>query len=82
MNFSEMGICPKCGSHCDFGNNDIIQELASIKNGGGVVQIIQQYISRGLPHIDIFQFIKDQSQTNIEEMYKAIGESLTKKINE
>lgn len=82
MTHSEMGICPKCGSHCDFTNYEIIQQLNSIKNGGGLVKLIQQSIARDLSHIDIFQFIKDQSQTNIEEVYEAIGQSLTQKIIE
>lgn len=80
MNYSEMGICPQCLDHCDWTNDEIIQELNAIKSSGSIVTGIQLHIARGLSHMDIFQFVKDQSKTNIEEMHQAIGETLTTKI--
>lgn len=81
-NYSDEGICPKCGEHTDFTNDAIIQELNSLRNVGGVAETIQLHISRGLSHMNIFQFIKDQCETSIEDMYRAIGKSLTHKIIE
>lgn len=80
MLYSEMDICPKCGMHCDFGNDDIIQELAELPRGGSIVEAIRLWIQQNKSHMDIFQFVKDQSQTNVEQMHQAIGEDLTNKI--
>ena len=81
MNYSEMGICPKCGSHCDFTNDELIEELTDVTKGAK--DLISITIRQGIkeePHMSVFEFIKSQAKDNIRMMEEILGIELTNKI--
>ena len=81
MNYSEMGICPHCLEHCDFTNDELIEELTDITKGAN--DLISITIRQGIkeePHMSVFEFIKSQAKDNIRLMEEILGIELTNKI--
>lgn len=81
MNFSEMGICPNCGEHCSFGNDDLIEELKEAATGKDLISLaIKKAIKDKASHTDIFDYIKSQAKDNLRMMSDVLGIELTEKI--
>jgi len=81
MYWSEIDICPKCGSHCSFENWEIIEELEQVATGNDLISFtIRQAIENGASFYEIVDYIKSQAKDNKAMMTDIIGESLTNKI--
>lgn len=80
MTFSEMDICPKCGMHCSFENDELIEELTQIDGKDLISVTIKKAIADKAPHTEIFDYIKSQAKDNIRIMADVLGIELTEKI--
>lgn len=81
MQYSEMGICPKCGEMADFTNDEIIEELTDITKGANdLISITIRHGIKEEPHMSVFEFIKSQAKDNIRMMESLLGIELTNKI--
>ena len=81
MNHSEMGICPNCLEHCDFTNDEIIEELEQVTKGRK--DLISMAVRHGIkhePHLSLFEYIKSQAKDNMRMMEEVLGIELTNKI--
>jgi hypothetical protein len=80
MNFSEMGICPRCGEHCDFENWEIVNELAKLRGKDLISITIRKAIQDNASHTQLFEYIQSQAQDNKIMMQSVIGAELLNKI--
>jgi len=81
MNFSEMGICPNCGEHCDYESPELIEQLQQAATGNDLISFtIRQGIQNKASHLEIIDYIKSQARDNKAMMSGVIGETLTNKI--
>lgn len=81
MNYSEMGICPRCGEHADFSSNELIEQLEQVATGNDLISFtIRQGIQNKASHLEIIDYIKSQARDNVQMMAGVIGETLTKTI--
>ena len=81
MSHSEMGICPQCLEHCDFTNDDIIEELTQVTKGQkDLISITIRHGIKNEPLLSLFEYIKSQAKDNIRMMEDVLGIELTNKI--
>lgn len=81
MNYSEMGICPRCLEHCDFENWELIRELEKAATGKDLISVtIRKAIQDKASHMEIFSYIKSQAKDNQQMMAGVISQELTTKI--
>lgn len=81
MSHSDMGICPKCGEHCSFNNDELIEELKAAAIGKDLISLtIRQAIKDRASHIELFDYIKSQAKDNMRMMSEVLGIELTEKI--
>lgn len=81
MNYSDMDICPKCGEHCSFENDELVKELEQVATGNDLISFtIRQAIENEASHLELFDYIRSQAKDNKAMMQTIIGETLTTKI--
>ena len=81
MNYSEMGICPRCGEHCDYESSELIEQLKQAATGNDLISFtIRQGIQNKASHLEIIDYIKSQARDNKAMMSGVIGETLTTTI--
>ena len=81
MSYSEQGICPHCLYHCDFTNDELIEELADVAQGSDLISLaIKKAIKDSEPHTTLFEYIKSQAKDNLRMMEDVIGIELTNNI--
>ncbi len=81
MNYSEMGICRRCGGHCDYESNELIEQLQQAATGNDLISFtIRQGIQNKASHLEIIEYIKSQARDNKQMIAGCIGETLTTTI--
>lgn len=81
MFYSEIDICPKCGSHCSFESPELIKELEQVATGNDLISFtIRHSIKTEATFYEIISYIKSQAKDNRQMMQTIIGETLTNKI--
>lgn len=81
MSHADMGICPKCGAHTSFENDELIEELKQAATGKDLISItIRKAIKDKASHVEIFEYIKSQAKDNLRMMADVLGVELTEKI--
>lgn len=81
MNYSEMGICPNCGEHCGFVNDQFAKGLHKVtKAKKDLISITIQNALNDYCHVELFDYIRSQAKDNRQMMESVIGLELTAKI--
>jgi phage-related protein len=81
MSHADMGICPNCGEHCSFSNDELMEELKEAAKGKDLISVtIKKAIADKASHTEIFDYIKSQAKDNLRIMADVLGIELTEKI--
>ena len=81
MSHADMGICPNCGEHCDFTNDELLAELKEAATGRDMIsKIIQVGIKDNVSQNELFSMIRSMAKDNINAISQILGVELTNKI--